>query len=65
MRPNCNSVKILLDYIVMNGIKKYYYITLTGSINCVVPFKMIWLVVPNLEFCPQIWGFQCFSGFFF
>jgi len=51
----------------MNGVKKYYYITLTCSINRVTlwhfRFEMVWPVVPNLGFCPQIWGFQCHSGY--
>jgi len=26
-------------------------------------FKIIWLVVPNLRCCAQIWGFQCLFRF--
>jgi len=47
--------------------KKYYYIKLTCSTSCVT----FWYIqndlamAANLGFCPQVWGFQCLSGFFF
>jgi len=67
MRSNCSNLKILPDFIVMNGIKKYYYITLTCSINCVtflvLSIQINLPVVPNLGFCPQIWGFHYLSGY--
>ena len=43
-----------------------YYITFICPINCVTffgTFKLIWLVMPNLRFCAQIWDFQCLSAF--
>jgi len=44
MRLNCSNLKILPDCIVMNGIKKYCYIALASSINCVT-----FLVQQNLS----------------
>jgi len=44
MRLNCSNLKISPDCIVMNGIKKYCYITLPSSINCVT-----FLVQSNLS----------------
>jgi len=66
MKRNRSNFQILLDCVVLNGIKKIllYHIDLF----CVLRHHfgtliMIWPKAPNLGFCPQIWVFNAFLGF--
>jgi len=67
MRPICSNFKILPGFIVMNGITKYFYITLTCSMNCatflVLSIRNDLASGAKPIFSLQIWDFQCISGF--